>query len=185
MRIWIAKLLIDRAIDDSRDTPAWVQRLLAEDSRLRDYEQSQREVVRRLRSDAEGWVLKSSEAIPHRLAPRQGSKRARVSRGEAIVMMTAACVLVASLLWLTQPEPRTPPLAEKKTKRFERPDVERFFADGRNTAETLVVGFDQYAAILPATSPTKISRLTRKYVQEAGSVYGRSLALLDRRAISP
>ena len=107
MKIWIAKRLIDRAVDDNKDIPAWITRLMERDENLRAYEASQRALVNRLRSDSSGWVLKSSIDASVAGGTPQVVKQPRFSAPLVVVFLSVGLAYqthcVASSLWYCLP----------------------------------------------------------------------------------
>jgi hypothetical protein len=180
MKIWIAKRLIDRAVDDNKDIPAWITRLMERDENLRAYEASQRALVNRLRSDSSGWVLKSSIDASVAGGTPQVVKQPRFSAATIAALTTALCLLVAAALWFGQSEPDNggTVAGDVPVEPLESEDVREGLGHDGQTFEEPSIGFEDYAAIVADNRPADLGRLTSNYVRQAGSVYGRGLAML-------
>ena len=180
MKMWIAKRLIDRAVDDNRDVPAWIARQMERDDTLRAYEASQRAVADRLRSDSYGWVLKSSNDASVAGGTPQVVKQPRFSTASIAALTTALCLLVAAALWFGQSEPDNGGTVAEDVpvQPFESEDIREGLAHDGQTSEEPSIGFEDYAAIVADNRPSDLGRLTSNYVRQAGSVYGRGLAML-------
>ena len=182
MKKWIAKRLIDRAVDDNQSVPGWVARQMERDDNLRAYETSQRAVVDRLRSDAHAWVLKSSNDASVAGGTPQVVQQPRFSTVSIVALTTALCLLVAAARWLSRPEPDSGQTIAQDVpaEPFKVQDVPAEMVQSQTPEEPLI-GFEDYAAIVADNRPADLGRLTGDYVRRAGSVYGRSLAILGGR----
>lgn len=181
MKTWIAKKLIDRSIDDNRPVPEWVDRLIESNPLLRQYQVEQQSLVARLREDAPGWVVESSCAAPASIsnAPDPVASKNRTSQ---VALAVAACALLAVAWFMNRPAEVPQPVVDAPPKPFKSEDVERFVDRGQRMADHVSLGVSDYAAFASYANPNELGRKTREYVREAGSVYGRGLAVLNRAA---
>lgn len=179
MKTWIAKKLIDRSIDDNRPVPEWVDRLIATNPLLRQYQVEQQDLVAQLRSDAPGWLVESSPApttISTATAPIATKNRVGL-----VAMAVAACALLAIVWFANRPADAPQPVVDAPAPEpFKPEDVDRAVRRGRRMVDQVSLGLNDYAALAAYANPNELGRKTREYVQEAGSVYGRGLAVLNR-----
>jgi hypothetical protein len=176
MKQMIAKYLINKAIDDGRELPNWLKRMADADPTLAAYESAQRELISRLRSDSNAWAVatKPATAICSERTPT-----ADRSTWTVAILATCACVLIGAMLYFGSRE--NPQVANQDPHDSVEPkDLEDLFNRRKELFGPVPNGPDSYSDILPVSSPDELGELTRNYVQEAGSVYGRGLALLDQ-----
>lgn len=105
MRRMIARWMIGRSIDEGRQAPRWVRRLVERDAALADYERRARLLADRLAGDAAAWA----DAADDRGASGSGGHRAVVgyvgpSRTMRVVFRIAAAVALAGIVWVVIPK---------------------------------------------------------------------------------
>lgn len=171
MRSWIARWLIDRAIDDDREPPAWVCRLIERDAELREYARGAKRTVRMLRGDAEEWVTGTGSRSGETHASRRSSLPVSASRSLRVAVLLAAAVLIAATIgFLSINQPRQ-----------DRTIVDGPVApSGGLSDEALSQTTRELAELLADRPGARIASMTVKPAEAAGRFVGRSLAMLDR-----
>ncbi|MFK7820149.1 MAG: hypothetical protein AB8G99_15615 [Planctomycetaceae bacterium] len=180
MKQMIAKYLITRAIDDGRALPNWLERVVNADLRLQQYESEQRQLITRLRSESNAWAIARKPAT--QVEPNKAPAHNTTSKWAAAALAVCACSLLGAAMYFgSQPTTLPGPVAEATTpKPFEPEDVNKTLLVGREWLGGIATDFDRFSNIVPPSTPDEIGKLTKDYVQEAGTIFGRGLALLDQ-----
>ncbi len=170
MKRWLAQTLIKMSLDDDRPVPQWVEEYAEKNPDLIQMRDEQDDLIAQLRADAADW--KSNCAPP---APPSNARRSSFS---TVALAIAAVALLAVGLRLGLPPQTAPP--QQNVAAFEVDDVRDALDRSERTARKLNGHVAKMTDSLPVATPAELGRMTREYVQEAGSVFGRSLAMLDR-----
>ena len=174
MKYWIARWLIDRAADDDRSLPGWVEKLLERDESLRDFQRATRMTVERLRGDAADWITAFDlDSVPpqNRARPARSDSRSHLV---SAALVLAAGVLAALTFWLMNPsQPPSNPIVRAH-------DPQPIPKD-QQPPETVLADDMERLIDLVATAPRpQMAKLAIEPAEAAGRLVGRSLAMLDR-----
>ncbi len=174
MKRWLAEILINRSLDDRTALPNWVASLIAQDSGLRRFYEEQEDLIAQLQADAATYSASKTSSIP--FAATQASGRRRYA---ALVVGTAiAAVITISVL--LNPTPVSELKITQREPVLEVSELQAAMHRSEETAQKLTDHVNDMTTEFSATKPKDIGRMTRGYVREAGSIFGRSLAMLDR-----
>lgn len=184
MKHWLARILINRSLDDGTALPDWVADLLTRDARLRHFYAEQEDVVAQLQADAATFSTQNPTAV--RFAARQPRSRAAYS---ALVVSTALAAVIAISVSLDGSPDEGPKIVDAAPSElvpsFEVGELQNAIDRSGQTAGKLTAHVDDVATDFSSTTPKDIGRLTREYVQDAGAIFGRSLAMLDQAGSVP
>lgn len=188
MHGWIARWFVSRSIDEGRAVPSWVARRMERDETLRQFDLASRRMIQRLQDDAPQWMsTRADQQWFNARFDRTGS----LARTRAVGWWAAPAIATGLLLTVAlRPNPPdsgglpTPDLAQHAPETVPldfqhlrdrmisgRQLIDRFTADARELSE---------AVVLP--QPSQAVALTARRAIDAGSLFGRSLAILDRAA---
>lgn len=191
MKRFIAKHLIVKAIDAGSVFPAWVVRYMANDVELTRFANDQRQLVSRLRGEAKAWIDARAEsgvnpAPSHSVATQSASanREQPLPRHRSLAMVTMAVCLVGGVVFMwnrgsTQPVPG--PVGPEPTAAFEMENVQEAFERSERAINKIVVHANDLATAVGPEERPLIGKLTREYVERAGSIYGKSLVMLNQR----
>lgn len=207
MKRLFAKHVIAKSIDARQDFPAWVKRAIENDAQLASFAKQQAQLMDALRADAGDWadavyashavtgesaakVAASEQTIVRRvpmISSTPVSHRTRWQRSLPAIVTVVSCCVLAVVAWKVWPVDRVAKVetpsdsVAPESVAFELDDVRNAVARSRETFLKLSNDSRQLAELIPEERP-KFGKLTREYVQQAGSIYGRSLVMLNSSA---
>jgi hypothetical protein len=184
---WIARWFVSRSIDEGRAVPAWVARRMERDEALRQFDLASRRMIQRLQDDAPQWL--ATRADPQWFsAPSE--KAGRVSTravGWSAVVAIATGLLLTVTLWRNPSDSGdapTPDLAARAPEIVSldlQPLRDRMIR-GRQLIDRLTSDARELSPGVVLPQPSQAVALTAQRARDAGTLFGRSLAILDRAA---
>jgi len=176
---WLAQILINRSLDDGTALPNWVTSLIARDAGLRRSYEEQEDLIAQLQADAATCPAAETTSIP--FAATQAPGRARHA---AVVVGTAIAAVITISVLLNPSQVDEPRITKRdpgvEASELQASELQAALQRSEETAQKLTNHVNDVTTEFSATRPKDIGRMARGYVQEAGSIFGRSLAMLDR-----
>lgn len=170
MKRYIARWFLQRSLDDGKKPPPWVTRMLESDADLTDEYARSRDLIQQLRAEADRWTMPAT-------APADSSRKPR-----AAVLVSAAAVaamLVVSIGWLWQRDrPEQPPLPIRQIVQGGLSPVRQSVDRSRTTLTKLSDHVSHLTSGVPLIRHGSLEKTTKNHSKKAGTLYGRSLALL-------
>ena len=204
MRKLIARWLINSAIDDNRThkLPGWVAKLVLRDGQMAQDIEQQQQLADALKNDATVWVeahniklnanlaavpgdapVASEKSVSHQSAARDAVRlrTSPVETGSRLMrwstVTAAVCVLIAAVSIFSSGTPTEPPSGTGTAFKVE--EVREALSRSENLVRKLTNEAQELAVTAPVKRPAELGKLTTKYVEEAGSFFGRGLAVLN------